>query len=82
MTYLAAVAVQVLHGGWPETGEEEGPQRYGSKAADWQRVREQQTLGSLLSRADYVVPGVPLLFVTAKGTDFRERFLAGDVPLL
>ena len=74
--------MQVLHGGWPQGAEEEGPQRYGPQAADWQRVRQQQTLGSLLSQGDYVVPGVPLLFVTARGTEFRERFLAGDVPLL
>ena len=72
----------MLHGGWPDSSEDEGPQRYGLKAATWRPVQEQQTLGDLLAQPDYVVPGVPVLFVTAKGTEFRERFLAGDVPLL
>lgn len=77
------LCLQVLYGGWPESStQEEGPQRYGRQAATWHRVEELHSLSWLLGRADYVIPGVPLLFVTAQGTDFRERFLAGEVPLL
>lgn len=34
------------------------------------------TLGQLLAQPDFVVPGVPLFFVVAKGTEYRQRFLA------
>ena len=50
--------------------------RYGEKAARWQRVDEGLSLGQLLAQQDYVVPGVPLLFAVAKGTEYRTRFLA------
>ncbi|KAL4450020.1 hypothetical protein ABPG77_010689 [Micractinium sp. CCAP 211/92] len=72
---------EVYFGSWPEVAEE-GPQRYGPKAAGWVRVREGWTLRDVLARPDHVVPGVPTFFVLAKGTDFRDRFLEGDMPLL
>jgi hypothetical protein len=73
--------VEALYGGWP-AAKEEGPRRYGPDAAGWVRVREGWTLGEALSREDHVVPGIPVFFVLAAGTPFRERFLEGDVPLL
>ena len=73
--------VQVLYGGWPQDLRDEGPQRYGPKAAKWQQVREASLLGELLSQPDYVIPGVPVFFVVAKGTDYRERFLSDEIPL-
>jgi hypothetical protein len=50
--------------------------RYGDKAAKWQLVDENLTLIDLMKKQDYVVPGVPLLFIVAKGTEYRERFLS------
>jgi hypothetical protein len=44
-------------------------------------VKERWTLRDALSRPDHVVPGVPAFFVLAKGSDFRQRFLDGDLPL-
>lgn len=72
---------QVYHGGWPEVAEE-GPRRYGPKAAAWVRVQQGWTLRDALARPDHVIPGVPAFFVLAKGTEFRDRFLEGDMPLL
>ena len=72
---------EVYFGGWPEGVAEEGPQRYGPNAAAWVRVKERWTLRDALSRPDHVVPGVPAFFVLAKGSDFRQRFLDGDLPL-
>lgn len=72
---------EVYFGGWPEGVTEEGPQRYGPNAAAWVRVKESWTLRDALSRPDHVVPGVPAFFVLAKGSDFRQRFLDGDLPL-
>lgn len=72
---------EVYFGGWPEVAEE-GPQRYGPNAAGWVRVREGWTLRDVLGRPDHIIPGIPALFVLAKGTDFRQRFLEGDIPLL
>ncbi|GAB4818948.1 hypothetical protein N2152v2_005994 [Parachlorella kessleri] len=73
--------VEVLHGGWPEV-EEQGPARYGAKAAGWVRVKEQWTLADALGRPDHVVPGIPVFFVLARGSPFRQQFLDNDVPLL
>ena len=50
--------------------------RYGESAAQWQCVDKGLSLGQLLAQEDYVVPGVPLLFAVAKGTECRTRFLA------
>ena len=57
-------------------------QRYGHKAAGWVRVRENWTMRDALSRPDHVIPGIPVFFVLAADTDFRERLLSGDMPLL
>ncbi|KAI3438195.1 hypothetical protein D9Q98_000632 [Chlorella vulgaris] len=72
---------EVYFGGWPEV-HEAGPQRYGPNAAGWVRVEEQWTLRDILDRPDHIIPGIPALFVLAKGTDFRQQFLSGDLPLL
>lgn len=37
-----------------------------------------QTLAEILSRPDYVVHGIPVFFVVAKGSRFAERFLSED----
>lgn len=61
---------------------EEGPRRYGPNTAGWVRVQEGWSLADVLARPDHIIPGVPAFFVLAKGTDFRQRFLEGDLPLL
>ena len=67
---------EVLHGGWPaEVAADEGPQRYGTERAGWVRIQEDSTLAQTIATPDYVVPGVPVIFVTARGTAYRERFL-------
>lgn len=65
----------------PEGFEESGPSRFGAKSAQWVRVNEADALGELLQRADFVIPGIPVLFAVAKGTEFRERFLANEVKM-
>ncbi|PSC72268.1 tetratricopeptide repeat 4-like protein [Micractinium conductrix] len=72
---------EVYFGSWPDVAEE-GPRRYGPQAAGWVRVRDGWTLRDALARPDHTMPGVPTFFVVANGTDFRERFLEGDIPLL
>ena len=54
------------------------PQRYGPHAARWVRAREQAMLSELLAAPDFVMPGVPVFFVVAQGTVYRDRFLASD----
>ena len=70
---------EVLYGGWPaEVAADEGPQRYGQDRAGWVRVPENSTLQQTLAQPDYVVPGVPVFFITsvnAGGSAYRERFL-------
>jgi tetratricopeptide (TPR) repeat protein len=72
--------IEAMHGGWPNVVEE-GPERYGPTAAQWVRVDENLTLGELLCREDHVAPGIPVMFVLAKNTPFKTRFLSGDVPM-
>jgi hypothetical protein len=67
--------VDALHCGWPPGVEAAPPARYGPRAARWVRVDEGEALGGVLGRGDCVVPGVPVFFVLAAGTAFRERFL-------
>eukprot|EP00951_Prasinocladus_malaysianus_P045375 scaffold602932_cov24-Prasinocladus_malaysianus.AAC.1 len=70
--------VEVFMGQSPSDFVEEGPSRYGTKAANWIRVNESDALGEVLQRPDYVVPGVPVFFVVAKDTEFRRKFLANE----
>ncbi|KAI8468871.1 MAG: hypothetical protein J3K34DRAFT_454284 [Monoraphidium minutum] len=69
--------VAAMAGRWPEGADADaaGPSRYGPRAAQWERVDEGSSLREVLTRPGHVVPGVPLFWVLAKGTDFRQRFL-------
>jgi hypothetical protein len=42
---------------------------------------EIETLGEILQKDGNVVPGHPVFYVVAKGTEFREKFLAGEWEL-
>jgi tetratricopeptide (TPR) repeat protein len=70
--------VEALFGGWPSVSNE-GPNRL---EAGWVKVNPKNTLGEVLSKTDYVVPGIPVFFVLAKSTPFRDNFLKGEIPLL
>ena len=71
----------VLHRGWPEGLKASPPQRHGPKAAKAIEVDERWTLGEVLSREDFVVPGIPAFFVLSKSkrgkraAEVRRRFL-------
>lgn len=70
--------VSAMAGKWPDgvDRDTEGPRRYGPDAAKWQRVEEGRSLRQVLLEPGHVVPGVPLFWVVAQGTDYRDRFLA------
>jgi hypothetical protein len=70
--------VQAMQGKWPEHIEDAaaaGPQRYGSTAAGWVKADERQALGEVLLQPGHVIAGVPLFWVVARGTEYKERFL-------
>ena len=69
-----------MKGSWP-TGlaAGKGPSRYGRNAAHWQRLDEGCSLAQLMARPDYVLPGLPLLFVLAAGSSYRDRFLEEEL---
>lgn len=73
--------VQALHGEWPEAERDPsaGPQRYGQAASHWVPVDEALSLKQVLQQPDHVVPGVPLFWVLAEGTDYQRRFLAEEL---
>ena len=73
--------VEALYGGWPSVSDD-GPLRYGPKAAEWIRLDESLTLGGALQRPDHVVPGIPVFFILARDTPFKNDFLQGDIALL
>ncbi|KAF5838388.1 hypothetical protein DUNSADRAFT_2924 [Dunaliella salina] len=64
------------YGTWPADFDDATPKRYGPGAPQWVEVNEQWTLQDLLSRPDYIVPGAPLLWVVARGSDYHKRFRA------
>jgi hypothetical protein len=49
--------------------------RFGRHASRWMPIEQAWTLHDLLSRPDYVIPGVPLVAAVARGSQFRDRFL-------
>ena len=76
---LEALA-EVLHRGWPEGLKAAPPQRHGPRAARAVRVDEKDTLGEVLGREDFVVPGIPAFFVLSRSkrgraAEVRRRFL-------
>ena len=79
---MTVLASQAFYNGWPEQGEEAQPSRYGEKAAKWIKAKESVSLREILLAANHVIPGIPAFFVVAKGTDFRDRFLAQEQSLL
>ena len=70
--------IECLHGGWPEGVAAAPPERYGPRAARWVRVDESLPLADVLAAPDLVVPGVPVFFVVARGTAYRDRFVASE----
>ena len=77
-TCLQDAVVAALAGEDPGESAPEAvmPSRYGDKAAKWVRVNESSTLHEVLTRPDFYIPGVPVFFVVAKGTEYKGRFLA------
>lgn len=71
--------VQAMHGQWPELPADAGPRRYGPGASHWVAVDEAASLRQVLLAPDHVVPGVPLFWVVAKGTDYARRFVAEEL---
>lgn len=72
-----------LYGGWPAGDrDEERPSRYGDKAATWTLVDERKTLGDVLREPGCVVPGIPVFFALSEGSEYQQKFLQGDIPLL
>lgn len=55
--------------------DEFAPEKYGDRAARWKQLDPGMTLQQVLSSPDYVIPGVPLFFVLAKGTPYYKRFI-------
>lgn len=66
---------EALYGGWPADVRDEGPNAYGDKAARWRRLHEGISLQALLDKEDYIVPGIPVVFVVARGTPYYDRFI-------
>lgn len=73
--------VAAMAGRWPERLDESGggggPRRYGPGAAEWVAVREGDSLREVLLAPGHVVPGIPLFWCVARGSDYAARFLAG-----
>jgi len=71
----------VFTGRSPRGFSDSGPKRTGESKSGWVRVDETLALGEILQNPDYVIPGVPVFFVVAKGTEFRQRFLADETKI-
>eukprot|EP01025_Chloroclados_australasicus_P045246 TRINITY_DN4939_c0_g2_i1.p1 TRINITY_DN4939_c0_g2~~TRINITY_DN4939_c0_g2_i1.p1 ORF type:complete len:393 (-),score=32.44 TRINITY_DN4939_c0_g2_i1:375-1553(-) len=69
---------QSLQGQWPKSFQDSGPQRYGTNSSTWKLVNQNFKLINILQQSDYVIPGLPVFFVVAKNTAYRDRFLQTD----
>lgn len=75
--------IQALHSGWPKREDEEAmPSPYGKQAAKWVRIAEERSLQTILRQPGHVIPGVPVFFIVASGSNFRDALLSEDRPLL
>ncbi|KAK9861558.1 hypothetical protein WJX84_002300 [Apatococcus fuscideae] len=73
---------QALYGGWPESGKQEAPQRYGPKAAQWVAVAQDEPLGAVLSSEDYIIPGLPVFFIVPADSHVEKQLLSNELPIL
>lgn len=71
--------VQALHGDWPELSEDVVLKRHGQGSSHWVTVDENMTLKEILLQPNHIVPGVPLFWVLAQGTTYRDRFLSEEL---
>ena len=79
--------------GYGDANEDDANAKEKEKAEPWQKpvidprdqkmilIDESKTLGEVLAEDECVVPGHPIVYVVAKGTEFREKFLAGEWEL-
>ncbi|KAL2608295.1 hypothetical protein R1flu_026868 [Riccia fluitans] len=58
-----------LDGDGEDTGDSE------TRESRWVKVQERMTLNEVLSQANHIIPGIPVFFVVATGTSFRDKFL-------
>ncbi|BDA47917.1 Tetratricopeptide repeat protein 4 [Coccomyxa sp. Obi] len=74
---------EALHSGWPKSKDEDAmPSPYGKHAAKWVRINEEHSLQTILHEPGHVIPGIPVFFVVASGTRYRDAFLSEDRPLM
>ncbi len=71
--------VAACSGRWPDKVSSTGPKRYGKDAAHWVRADESCSLQQTLKAPGHVIPGLPLLWVVARGTIYRDRFLSEEL---
>ncbi|KAJ7529014.1 hypothetical protein O6H91_15G030400 [Diphasiastrum complanatum] len=50
---------------------------FASGKPTWVKIKETQTLHGALKLSDFVVPGIPVFYVLAKGSHFRDSFISG-----
>ncbi len=58
------------------------PSPYGKHAAKWVRVNDEHNLQTILHEPGHVIPGIPVLFVVASGTRYRDAFLSENRPVM
>ncbi|KAL3676038.1 hypothetical protein R1sor_025986 [Riccia sorocarpa] len=56
-------------------GDSEDTRDSDTREPRWVKVQEKMTLNEVLSQGNHIIPGVPVFFVVATGTSFRDKFL-------
>ena len=62
----------------PPGGDEGGGGAMRGKTIQWVKVRTDVPLRAVLAERDHVIPGIPVFYVAAAGTDFRKKMLSGE----
>ncbi|XP_043703489.1 tetratricopeptide repeat protein 4 homolog isoform X2 [Telopea speciosissima] len=76
---LEGTAGSLAEGIWVEEKDAQESNR-GVSAGEghkWVKVEEKKTLHSVLSRADFVIPGIPVFYVVSKRSTFYREFRSG-----
>ena len=74
--------VAALEGEPTSAPEASGVRRYGKDAASWIRVEEHRSLLEILQSPGHVLAGVPMFFIVAGGTEYKDRFLKYGIDSL
>ena len=63
---------------FPRVLTDRGPRRHRPRDQHMVRIHENNTLADIVAAQHHIIAGHPIIYVVSTGTEFREKFLAGE----